>query len=512
MDVGSRAVHVASYVLFGKIFNFIVLGIALILVTRLLGPGQYGYYTLATAFASIFSVIGYFGVGSALQKFMAQYQQEKKKDEMDLLISNALVLVVISGLVMGAIFIMFDQAIASYVYPHSQGMGYLIEAITAWIIIVMFFGTFYDALVGLGNGKAVAIVVSVQALFQAAISIGLSYEWHSAIAPIYGLIFGYLLGFFAGLWIVFKQDQFSFRMPSYKYIKRILGFSAPLALSSAIGGFVGNLGLIYLGYFVLTSVIGNMGVAARTNSLLSVIFDSISVSILPAFSAALANRGTANKMGKIYSYTVYLAILLVSPLLFYIAALATPFSYSIFGSGYAYAPLYISIAAIGLLIGIAGSYASTLLISSGKVKPVLTSNVIVYLIALVLFIMLLPTFKGMGYALITFILLPFMLDVAFIRNLSRLYRLDFRIRKMIGILISNAILFIALILLGTVIGGIGLLAVGAALVLAAYPLLAVFTGGADIGDINTLKELSHSIPSLGIVLRMLADYASIAIR
>ena len=43
-----------------------------------------------------------------------------------------------------------------------------------------------------------------------------------------------------------------------------------------------------------------------------------------------------------------------------------------------------------------------------------------------------------------------------------------------------------------------------------YPPLAALLKGADIGDINTIRELSKSIPLVGWVLRALVGYAGIA--
>ena len=51
---GSKAASTASYVLIGKVFTFLMTGIALVIVTRILGPSQYGIYTLSVAFAGIF--------------------------------------------------------------------------------------------------------------------------------------------------------------------------------------------------------------------------------------------------------------------------------------------------------------------------------------------------------------------------------------------------------------------------------------------------------------------------
>ena len=103
MDIGAKTANTASYVLIGKILTFLMTGIALVLVTRILGPSQYGIYALAVAFASIFGSIGYFGIGTAMSKFIAEYRQGKKLQEVNNVISNALFMVVVAGVVLSLI-------------------------------------------------------------------------------------------------------------------------------------------------------------------------------------------------------------------------------------------------------------------------------------------------------------------------------------------------------------------------------------------------------------------------
>ncbi len=511
IEVGSKAVNMASYAMFAKIITFALIGVAFIIVTRLLGPSQYGIYTLAVAFAGIFGSIGYMGVGLALNKFVAEYKESGKKESINNIISNALVLIVVSGIIVISIFILISGQISQYVF-HTNSMGYVIDAVSFWIIGSMLFGVFYDVLVGLRNGKGIAIVATTEAFFQSVISIILAFEGFGALAPIYGLVFGYFIGFFFGVFFVFKYNGLSLRMPSWSYMKMMISFSAPLAVSSIISGIVGNVGLILLGYFVLPSVIGNIGIASRASSILGIVLDSITIAILPTFSAALANRRTAKEMGRIYGYTVYLAIVIVAPVLFYMAAFSTPFSYTLFGSSYTYAPLYISLMSIGILLGLAGSYANTLLVSSGRVKMVLSYNMVVYAIMLLLFFIIIPIFGGTGYAVINFILIPIVIDIIFIWRLGRVYNIKLRFGKFLRLGLANLILLAVFIPLSGIIGGIPLLAISAAGFIIAYPILAAFLGGADKADLNTIRTLSNSVPFVGGVLRAFVNYAALVAR
>ncbi|MGC8537890.1 MAG: hypothetical protein ACP5MZ_02810 [Candidatus Micrarchaeia archaeon] len=91
-----------------------------------------------------------------------------------------------------------------------------------------------------------------------------------------------------------------------------------------------------------------------------------------------------------------MAFLLVAPMIFFVATFAKPFSYTAFGSGYSLALLYVAVTSIDLLIGIAGSYAGTLLISAGRVRNVMTYNVIIAAMEFLLMLVMVSVFKGIG--------------------------------------------------------------------------------------------------------------------
>lgn len=506
---GSKATNVASYVLIGRLLTLLMLGISLILVTRLLGSTNYGLYTLAIAFAGIFGSIGYFGIGTALNKFISEYKQAKKKDEINAIISNAIFILLVAGAVFFSFCILFSGILSQYVF-HTVALSYLIILVAPYIVFLILFGAFYDALVGLGNGKQIMIVSVTQAFFQAAVSIGLAYMLeHTAyvvIAPIIGLIVGSCAGFVAGYYLVFKRNGVTLVRPSLKVIKKLLSFSAPIGLSYIGSALTGNIALIFIGYFVVLPVIGSIGITARTSSLVSVIFDSVGFALLPAFSAALADKRLRKNIGTIYGYAIYLAIALVGPMLFYVATFSTPFSYLIFGSSYASAPLYISIMCIGLLLGVAGSYASGLLVSANHVGLVFKYNIIANILVLFFLYITAPVVGGISYVVLIFLVSPLLSGSFFIIKLRHFFKLNFRLKKISRLVIADVVVSALAFSISFFFSGYVLLILAALFFLIAYPLIVTVIGGMDRGDIETIKALSKSIPFVGGLLGMFMNY------
>lgn len=512
---GSKAASLASYVFVGRIVTFLMTGIALILVTRLLGSSQYGVYTIAVAFAGIFGSIGSSGIGTAMNKFISEYRARKQPDEVSRVVSNSLLMLIVSGVILTALCYVLSSMIANYVYPTSMyggSMGQTIQLISFYITTSILYGALYDALLGFGNGKHVAIAAFVQSFFQSVVSIALAFQMHTAAAPIEGLVVGSLLGFFAGVYMIFKYNNIKLVMPSFKYMKKLWSFSVPVGSTVILGNLMGSIALIYLGYFVAPSVIGNVGIVGRVSALISVIFDSISFALLPTFSAALVSKGVKDKVGRLYGYAVYLAILMVGPILFYMGIFAQQFTVFLFGSSYLLAPTFISILCLGLLIGIAGSYANTLLIGASKTGFVLKNNIIASFVYLVLTLIFAPKFGALAYILAASLIYPIVMDYLFISKLMKMFKIDLRIGKLSRLVVADVVVSCAVFLLTGSLSGILLLICAGIGFIILYPLVSVLVGGADKADISTIKTLTKGIPAVGLVMRLVVDYAGVALR
>jgi O-antigen/teichoic acid export membrane protein len=340
----------------------------------------------------------------------------------------------------------------------------------------------------------------------------MAFEGFGALAPLAGLIVGYVAGLLVGLYFVAGYHNVKFRMPTFESIRKILNFSAPIAVSSIVGSFSSNIALIFVGYFVAAGVIGNIGLVTKTSSLVTIISDSIGVALLPAFSAALANRKLKNNIGELYGYSVYIAVALMGPILFYVMLFSAPFMHLIFGASYSLAPLYVTIMCAGIFVWLAGSYAYTLLISAGEVKLILKYSVAVSLTILLLIVVLVPLLGSIAYVILTFFGLHLLYDVLLIRKLFSKFKVHFKLKKLYKLVVANAIVSVVAFPLYWIFGGVSLLVAGVILFLILYPLISTLIGGIDRGDIATIKAISKEIPLVGVILEIIANYANMLAR
>ncbi|MGC8537755.1 MAG: oligosaccharide flippase family protein [Candidatus Micrarchaeia archaeon] len=508
-ETGSKAAKVASFILFGKLVSFFLMAVAFIIIVRILGPSVYGVYTLAIAVAGFFGSVGNFGIGTSLNKFIAEYKHKKDYENVNLYIVNGLSILFIAGVALAAVTVLFSSYLAMLVF-HNPADSFIVDIAAISILTTMLYGGTSSALVGYGNGKHVSVSILSMAIVQASVGISLALAGFGALAPLIGLILGSTTAFIVALLYMYLVEGAKLRKPAFSFMKKLLKFSMPITISNFFSTVVNNLALIVLGIFTTTVILGNFGVASRLGSLIDIITGSISLSLLTAFSSSFAGSQGSKEIGRIYSNSVYFSFILVAPLLISVVVLARPFSFTAFSSVYSFAPMYIRILGIGMVIGLFSAYAGAALIGASKVKTMMKYNILISVIQLALIPLLIPTLKGFGTVLLLFLITPILSDIFFVRLMVKYFDLKLRVKRLLLAVAANAIaagiLYMLLIFLGW---NYELLIVVAFFVmLVAYPALLGLLGGIGKEEVNIIEKMSTGIPVIGRFIRVLAVYSS----
>ncbi|MGC8687151.1 MAG: oligosaccharide flippase family protein [Candidatus Micrarchaeia archaeon] len=509
MKLGARTAHLASFLMLGQVLSTLFAGIGFIVIARLLGPSNYGIYTLAMAVSGLFGAAGDFGVGTAFNKFISEYIAKGKKEEIEKVLSDGFAIVIIVGLVLGGATLLASHLLAYYVM-HESAYYYILYAVALVVFLSFIFTPAYSALIGFGKGTYVAIIMAVQTALQAAVGIALALSGMKAMAPIFGIAAGFVAGITLALFFTYKMHGLKIRKPSLSRIRKLLGFSLPLAGSNTLNAIANNSALLLLGVITSSAVLGYVGVATRTMSLIAIVTSAISSSILPMFSSTLSTS-IKRHIEKLYNYSIYVAMLIVTPAILFIVTLSRAFTVTVFSANYTGATLFIAVMGIGTLIGLIGSYTSTLLISASMVKKVLKYNASIVAMQLLLVVPLLLEFKGMGFVALFYIITP-LVSVAIYANAAKKL-LNVRIKsarlaKVFASGVLSAALIVPLVLL---IGSNYILLLSAALAeqIAAYPIIIALTGAVTRKDLENLVEITSSIPLFGSIMHILARYSMI---
>ena len=507
LDVGVRTASTASFVLAGKIVSFALGALTVIVIARILGPSIYGIYILAAAVAGLFGSVGSMGIATAFSKFGAEYRARRELNKVSELASNGHAVLLAAGIVLVLITMAASVPIASYSL-HNPHDAYLLQVISLSILASMLMGAGYSMLIGIGRASHAAAVSMTASVLQASVGISLAVLGFGALAPVLGLVVSQVGGYFVAMVLLILRDGISLGMPTLAGMRKLLSFSMPVALYNVFGSAVSSVSPLVLGIFATTVVLGNFGIASNTNAFFDIILGSITITLLPTFSSTLVNSKLRSRIGEFFNYSLYMAFLMVTPLIIFVAALAKPVSYVAFSGQYTLAPVYIRLVAIGLLISIAGSYASTLLISASEVRRVMRYGGLIAIVQLALLFVLVPEFKGIGLITLLFIITPLAGDILYISGIVRVLKVRFSLGKLSRVFLANVISIAPALPLSILWGGnyIPLLATSAAAMLLLYTPVLVLVGGISESDLGRIRAVSSNVPVVGRIINALLAY------
>ncbi len=508
LEHGRRAARMASYILIAKVLSFLAMGIAFLVVVRLLGPNLYGVYTVALAASGFFGTFGSLGISSALMKFIPEYMERKEKKKVGRTIADGMWIMLLMGTAFAAITFLLSGYLAAGM--HNPSYGPVIQVASLVVVLSVLYGAITSVLIGLGRERQFAAVTIIQVVSQAALAILLALSGWGAYAPLVALILGYVIGLALSLAFVYLRDAVTAMRPSGSGMRELLKFSWPIGLSGILGSSINNIIPIVLGVFATAFVLGNFGVVSKISSLMDIVTGSIGMALLPSFAGSFARGESTKRVGKYYAYSVHFSFVLMAPVIIAVIMLAQPVSVTAFSALYTLAPAYVQIFALGLLVSIFGIYTTQLLIGAGKVKQLIKYTAAMTAIQLALIPMLIPTLGGYGAVLLLYLITPLLTDTLFIYAIKRDFGAGIWVGKLARASAANAMMAVLLLPVMWFLGSSYVSIIAAAvLIFAAYPPLIAVTGGLTAKDLDIMRNVMRGVPALGQLMGVLSSYAGL---
>lgn len=522
-DLGISAGEVASFVLVGKIISVILGGLGFIIIARLLGPSDYGLYTLAIGLYGLFMTFATFNIGAYFNKFIPGLVAKKDYDQLSRMLGSGFVLSILLGLVFMIIGFAAINIIDNYVF-HIAGTYILIQTASVGIIVAVVWTALYYALISFGEGRQAAMSNVVGSFVQAMVSIGLVVYGFGVEGAFLGIFAGLLAGTLYGLVYLFKYSDIIFDL---KYLrgkaKQMLFFSLPLTLSGMLGGFINNFSVLFLGVLFTAGVVGSFGVATKIGNLMDIIIGSISVVLIPMFASAYTDISLSKHIGRLYDYSIYFGFLFATPMIVYVIAYSTPIISVLFSSAYATTvqtmtlpiigtivantPFYISMIGVGILIGIISTFGMALATSKGDVGKVLEYSIILFVIQMLSIVALVPKYGVLGLIVSIFFINNIVAMLLYYNYVKA--KLGLKVGYNIGkVLLANLILLLILYgVLSLHIGGVVGILVGLTVTVVAYPLILSLSGAVKHYELNLLRQIVEKLPIVNVLVLPFIGYA-----
>jgi O-antigen/teichoic acid export membrane protein len=380
-----------SFLLFiGNASSTIILALGSIIVARLLGPENYGLYTIALITPSIFVALSDIGISSALTRFSARLRKEEKYSEAADLIRIGILFNSLFSLLLALILLLSSNKIAINVLKRPD-LSILIQSLSIFLIGQSILSTVNSTLIGLDKMAYSGLLLNIQAIVKVVSSIALIILGLSTLGATLGAGLGFIIASGIGMILLltricpeFYRLDHSEKTNFTKGLKLMVKYGMPLYISALIGSLLGQYQNLILAQFVSNAEIGNWAIAMNLTVLVTLITYPIATSLFPAFSKIKMEEDRSS-VEKMFKLSVKYSSLLVIPASMALAVLSKEAIYTLYGSQFSSAPNYLSLyITIFLCVGIGSFSIGNLFNGQGDTKTSLKINLVNFALCAVL--------------------------------------------------------------------------------------------------------------------------------
>jgi len=353
-DIAKASARGSFFLFLGKTSSTIIMALASILIARLLGPENYGLYTVAMIAPSFFIVLSDLGISPALTMFSARFRSEGKHRKVVGLIKSGIVFKIIFSLLVSLILLLLSESIATRVLRRPD-IGLFIRFTSLYLVGEVIFLTLDSIFIGLDKMENSSLLMVIQAVIKIVASPLLIILGMGAIGAILGAGLGFLVATGIGISILllricpglYSHDHGE-NIGFFHGLRMMVRYGMPLYLSSLIFSLLTQYGSFILAVFVSNVEIGNYAIALNFSVLITLLSYPIATSLFPAFSK-LSIKEDQDVVGKMFKLSVKYTSLLMIPASFAVAVLSNEVVYTLYGSEYGLAPSYLALYILSFL-------------------------------------------------------------------------------------------------------------------------------------------------------------------
>ncbi len=373
--------------------NYVLPLITLPYLVRVLGPEKYGLIAFAQAFIQYFNILTDYGFNlSATREISIHRNNAQRVSE----IFSSVMIIKLGLLVLS--FVIMSILVFSF-WKFRQ--DWLIYYLTFGMVVgqVLFPVWFFQ---GMERMKYITFLnITAKLIFTIAIFVFIRQASDYIYVPLLNL-FGYWVAGALALWIVFRDFKIGFKVPSYSSLIHQLKEGSIMFVSTVAISLYTTSNVFLLGLFTNNVIVGFYSAAEKIVKALQGLWTPFSQAIYPIFSKLYyENRTKAQYMLKkilLYTGLITLAISLTG-------CIFAPFIIKVF-FGEAFTPsvnIMQILVFIVFLIGINNVLGIQGLVAFGFAKEFTLTVIIASITHLILLIIFIPVFKGVGVAIATIV-------------------------------------------------------------------------------------------------------------
>ncbi len=378
-EVAGKSARGSLYLFLGSFISEAINAIGVVVVSRFLTPGEFGLFGLTLVLPGIFLMFTNWGIGSALTRFLARYAADEQWDNARRTVYLGYLFKGTVSLFLSAILFLFSEPLASFVLKRPD-LGGLVRMASVLVVLQSLYVASNSIFYGLERMRMIAIILVLQSAVKTSSSYLLLIRGYGVTGALSGHILGFGVGVITAFLLIFglvlRGKTSEGDRDTTSSLSEMLRFGFPLFL----GNFVMTMGMRYQGlllaWFTSDIEIGNLNIANKFVSLITLFTVPIASVVYPAFSK-FNYKERPGEMGRLFKASVRYATLLVIPATALIMVLSEDFVYTLFDRRYALAPEVLILVLLQfLVVGIGSLSVYSFLNSQGDTATTFRLNLL----------------------------------------------------------------------------------------------------------------------------------------
>jgi O-antigen/teichoic acid export membrane protein len=511
-DMAKVSVRGGFHVLWGLVASTVISAVGTVIIAILLGPDNYGLYSIALTAPTLIVLFRDWGVNHAMVKYTAQNMAENKAQHVRSIFMTGLIFETVMGVALSLIGFLLSDFVAVTIL-HRPVVTSLIQIASVYVLASALITAASAAFTGIERMHLNSIMIVSQSLIKTALIVALVLLGLGT----YGAVTGFAVSsFLAGLIGVLFMFTIYKKLPSSegskpelgKNVRTMLRYGLPLSIGGILTGFLLQYYSFLLYIYVLDdAIIGNYAIAQNFVVLITFFATPVTTMMFPAFSK-LDHRIDQVTLRNVFQKSVKYASLLVVPVAVMIMALAQPAIFTLFGNQYAEAPLFLALLALTYLYPLIGSLSvGSLINGQGQTTFNLVIAVITAAVGFPLGLILISNYGVLGLIItgLTAVVPGAVLSLNFIK---KRYDVTVHWKSSVKILFSSvvaaALTYAVIIQLSFWISLLQLV-VGVAIFALTYLVTAILTKVFNREDLNNLRDMFRALGPLQRLLNIILN-------
>jgi O-antigen/teichoic acid export membrane protein len=505
VQIAEQSARGGYYLFVGNTLSTGILVISSIIIARLLGPEDYGLFSLLIVVPSLFIGLVDFGINSAITRFSAKFRTESKNPDVGGVIKTGLFFELAVGILASIFCFLFSDVLATYLI-NSPEAGFYIKVASPLILFQTLFNTLSSIFMGLDNMENNAAMMIIRAFTKILLSTLLIVLGFGILGALLGHISCYIVSIVANVTILtlklHKNPDDHKASPGI--LKSMLKYGTPLYISGLLGLFILQYQTIIIAFLTSKTEIGNFQAATLFSTAITLIVYPFTA-LFPAFSKLDPENG---QLSQFFRRSVKYTALLLVPASLAIAVMSKDLVLTFFGPDYNLAPTFVAFyILINLHAGFGSAVFGFLFNGIGRTDVALKSS----LINILVFVPLAPLFTAL-YGITGLIATLFTSSFC-----SLLYLLSTAVKKInvsldasssakIYLASVTSALFSVAFLAASPFNGILNLILGGTIFIFTYLTLLPIIEVLNATDMEIFRLLFHKIKSVWPILKILLSY------